>query len=415
MPTMRAHRAIAFSLIALALLSLVCSRSRAQAALLMEEPYGFFGFLNPTGHDAVYFERICVETPVKLRRCTPGELGAVIARYQGIADYDWVAMPLLPYLYAVESASEVPTRADHETVTSLHDQYHDAHLLSLGKDVPRRGDVQRGWSQFVGVAYERRIYAFRFATAEGQDDALIARMNAGANRSRFNLLYSNCADFNSGILNFYFPRTFRRSILPDAGITTPRAGYVQTAALRAQAPRDATGGVRDSAGSRLSPPKQSEQKHCRVADHNGLCQSPCLHQPLHRRGGVRRLSRMGPLSPHFRASADSDAGDHGSIDVSRRLRVESARFRHPGPTRRWEGLSELRGVVTRVPARLPPSERLFRLVASSPVGRSTTRSRHLGQITHASQKASVAASVPQFFSAALLARLSIALEVKPPE
>jgi hypothetical protein len=100
--------------------------------------------------------------------------------------------------------------------------FHEAHLLSLGKDVPRGGDVQRGWSQFVGVAYERRIYAFRFATAEGQDDALIARMNAGANRSRFNLLYSNCADFNSDILNFYFPRTFRRSILPDAGITTPR-------------------------------------------------------------------------------------------------------------------------------------------------------------------------------------------------
>jgi hypothetical protein len=39
----------------------------------------------------------------------------------------------------------------------------------------------------------------------------------------------------------------------------------------------------------------------------------------------------------------------------------------------------------------------------------------LGQITHASQKASVAASVPQFLSAALLARLSITLGVKPPE
>jgi hypothetical protein len=222
MPLMCAQRAIPFFLTALALLSPVCPRSRAQAALLMEEPFGFFGFLNPTGHDAVYFRRICAETPVKLRRCAPGELGAVITRYQGIGDYDWVAMPLLPYLYAVESASEVPTRADQETLNGLRDKYHEAHLLSLGKDVPRGGDVQRGWSQFVGVAYERRIYAFRFATAEGQDDALIARMNAGANRSRFNLLYSNCADFNSGILNFYFPRTFRRSILPDAGITTPR-------------------------------------------------------------------------------------------------------------------------------------------------------------------------------------------------
>jgi hypothetical protein len=188
----------------------------------MAEPYGFFGFLNPTGHDAVFFVRICAETPVKLRRCTPGELGAVITRYQGIANYDWIATPLLPYLYSVENGSEVPTSADRKTVTGLRDQYHEAHLLGLGKDVPRGGDVKRGWSQFVGVAYDRRIYAFRFATSEVQDDAFIARMNAGANRSRFNLLYRNCADFTGEILNFYFPGTFRRSVLPDAGITTPK-------------------------------------------------------------------------------------------------------------------------------------------------------------------------------------------------
>jgi hypothetical protein len=213
--------AVAFLLMA-ALLSAACRFGRAQAALLMAEPYGFFGFLNPTGHDAVYFGRICAETPVKLRRCTSGELGAVITRYQGIANYDWIAMPLLPYLYSVENGSEVPASADHKNVTGLRDQYHEAHLLSLGKDVPRGGDVKRGWSQFVGVAYERRIYAFRFSTTEEQDDAFIARMNAGANRSRFNLLYRNCADFTGDILNFYFPGTFRRSALPDAGITTPR-------------------------------------------------------------------------------------------------------------------------------------------------------------------------------------------------
>ena len=222
MLVMCAKRAVAIFLIALALTSASCRPTRAQAAMLMEEPFGFFGFLNPTGHDAVFFERICAETPIRLRRCAPGEPGAVITRYQGIAGYDWIAMPLLPYLYAVESAPEVPTHADHETVTRMRDQYHEAHLQSLGKDVPRGGDVKRGWSQFVGVAYERRIYAFRFATTEAQDDALIARMNAEANRSRFNLLYRNCADFTGGILNFYFPGTFRRSVLPDAGITTPR-------------------------------------------------------------------------------------------------------------------------------------------------------------------------------------------------
>ena len=219
---MRTQRAIAFFLVALALSSLACRRSCAQAAMLMEEPFGFFGFLNPTGHDAVFFARICAETPVKLRRCAPDEFGAVITRYQGIAGYDWIAIPLLPYLYSVESASEIPARTDREAVTSLRDQYHDAHLLSLGKDVPRGDDVKRGWSQFVGVAYERRIYAYRFRTTEAQDNELIARMNAETNRSRFNLLSRNCADFTRGILNFYFPGAFRRGALPDAGTTTPR-------------------------------------------------------------------------------------------------------------------------------------------------------------------------------------------------
>ena len=100
---MRTPRTIAFALMALAVFSFACPRCHAQAALLMEEPYGFFGALNPTGHTRIYFERICAETPVKLRRCAPGEMGAVIARYQGIDGYDWVAIPLIPYLYSVEN------------------------------------------------------------------------------------------------------------------------------------------------------------------------------------------------------------------------------------------------------------------------------------------------------------------------
>ena len=114
MPSTRTPRAIAFALMALLYLPFFCPGSHAQAALLMEEPYGFFGALNPTGHTAVYFERICAETPVQLRRCHEGEMGAVIARYQGMSGYDWVAIPLIPYLYSVENASEVPARVDRE-------------------------------------------------------------------------------------------------------------------------------------------------------------------------------------------------------------------------------------------------------------------------------------------------------------
>lgn len=51
---------------------------------------------------------------------------------------------------------------------------------------------------------------------------MIARLNSRANRSYFNLVYNNCADFARSILNLYFPRTFRRTFFPDAGMTTPK-------------------------------------------------------------------------------------------------------------------------------------------------------------------------------------------------
>jgi hypothetical protein len=207
---------------ALALWSFEGLRCHAQAALLMEEPYGFFGTVNPTGHTAIYFERICAETPVKLRRCEPGEMGAVVARYRGIANYDWVAIPLIPYLYSIENPESVPARVDRAMVDRMRCRYHEQHLVMLGDDV-RAGDfLHGGWTELVGVSYERRIYAFRFDTTEQQDDLFISQMNDTRNRSHFQLLFSNCSDFARSVLNEHFPGTFKRSIFPDAGMTTPK-------------------------------------------------------------------------------------------------------------------------------------------------------------------------------------------------
>lgn len=218
----RPRHALAFALTILVLAACFATRTQAQAALLLEEPFGFFGALNPTGHTAIYFANICAETPVKLRRCEPGELGSVISRYQGIAGYDWVAMPLVPYLYSVENISGVPTTVDRTTVRRLRDHYHEQHLDSLGERVFEGNLVRGGWTQLVGVAFERRTYAFRFATTREQDDAVISRLNSRPNRSHFNLVYNNCADFARTVLNIYFPRTFRRNFFPDAGVTTPK-------------------------------------------------------------------------------------------------------------------------------------------------------------------------------------------------
>jgi hypothetical protein len=219
---LRVKSTTAFVFMALAVSFFLPCRGDAQAALLMEEPYGFFGTLNPTGHTAVYFARICTDTPLKLRRCEPGELGSVISRYSDVAHHDWVAIPLLPYLFSVENAAEVPARVDKEIVNRFRDQYHEAHLLVLGKDL-RKGDFWHGgWTELVGVAYDRRIYALRFDTTEEQDDVFIARMNADKNHSHFELFYNNCADFSRSVLNQYFPKKFGRSFFPDAGMTTPK-------------------------------------------------------------------------------------------------------------------------------------------------------------------------------------------------
>src|SRR5207302_8074570 len=84
----------------------------SSATLLLEEPYGKLGFFSATGHSAVYLSGVCAETPLILRRCAAGEMGIVLSRYNGVGGYDWIAIPLVPYLYAVENPEDVPLFAD---------------------------------------------------------------------------------------------------------------------------------------------------------------------------------------------------------------------------------------------------------------------------------------------------------------
>jgi len=218
----RVLRKAAFASAVLALLAFCSALTHAQVAILMEEPYGFFGNMSPNGHIAIYFARVCAETPLKLRRCQPGEFGAVITREPNISGYDWVAVPLVPYLYSVENPAEVPARVDRDFVHKMRRHYHEAHLLSLGEKLIEGNIIKGGWGLLVGQSYERRMYAFRFETTPQQDDALIERMNTAQNRSHFQYAFNNCADFTRAILNTYYPGSFHRSILPDGGISSPK-------------------------------------------------------------------------------------------------------------------------------------------------------------------------------------------------
>ncbi len=205
-----------------ALLLFLPRPARADVTLLLGAPYGKLGSVSPTGHAALYFDRICAETPTSLRQCDPGESGAVVSRYGGIGGVDWIAIPLFPYLYAVDSLAEVPRHVTAAQVAVLRDTYRRAHLRSLAPDASG-GKVPGGnWFQLVGSVYDRHIVGFTVRTTREQDDRLIRALQTRENRSRFNFFFRNCADFSRDALNLYFPGALKDNFIADLGLTTPK-------------------------------------------------------------------------------------------------------------------------------------------------------------------------------------------------
>src|SRR5260370_41889584 len=125
----------------------------ASVALLMEEGYGEFGAMNPTGHAAVYLNHVCAETPTQLRMCRSGELGVVISRYHKMDGYDWIAMPLIPYLYAVDNVAAVPMSVDKATVARLRDDYRRGEPTGPASGNKKGGTTEGGGGGVVGAVY----------------------------------------------------------------------------------------------------------------------------------------------------------------------------------------------------------------------------------------------------------------------
>ncbi len=196
--------------------------AHAAATLLLEEPYSYDGAFAGTGHAAVYLSNVCSVTPVILRPCAEGESGVVLSRYDGIAGYDWIAIPLIPYLYAVDRLGAVPLFADAKLVAFLRDQYRRDYLDSLAPDRPDGGIPEGNWYELIGASYDRTIYGFEIETSPEQDALLISQFNSQPNRERYNFVKRNCADFVREVINFYYPHALHRSVIGDLGVTTPK-------------------------------------------------------------------------------------------------------------------------------------------------------------------------------------------------
>jgi hypothetical protein len=204
------------------LLMLAGTRAQGSVALLMEEPFGEFGAFNPTGHAAVYLNHICAASPTELRLCRSGEYGVVISRYHKIDGYDWIAVPLIPYLYAVQDLSDVPMSVDKAKVAELRDAYRREHLLRLAPN-DKKGRTPRGeWTQLVGSSFDRTIHGFQVKSTTEQDERFIAIFNDKRNVGHFNLLFHNCADFSRVVLDTYLPHAIHRNFIADVGLMTPK-------------------------------------------------------------------------------------------------------------------------------------------------------------------------------------------------
>jgi len=222
-PCSRGHRSAIIALVCLcASLASPC-KLHASVSVLLEEPYGWFSHVSPSGHTAVYLDNICAETPLRVRPCHPGELGVVISRYDGIGDHDWIAIPITGYLYAVQDPQDIPTRVTQDDVNHLRDVYRHQTLTLVAPDLPGGIAPTGNWYQVAGAAYNRTIYGFQVKTTPEQDAEFIAFLNDNPNHAHYNGIVRNCADFVRLTLNHFYPHAIHRNVIADLGMTSPKS------------------------------------------------------------------------------------------------------------------------------------------------------------------------------------------------
>jgi hypothetical protein len=191
--------------------------------VLVGEPFGNFGTMMPVGHTAVYLDRVCADGPLKLKICGAGEQpGVVVARYHRIGNLDWIASPVLEFLYAVQRPEEVPASVTAESVWAMRERYRERHMREIVPDGTERDKATDEWWETAGVAYNRRLWGYEIATTRAQDEAFVARMNADANKHLYHLKKTNCANFAAEVVNFYFPGAVRSDRIADFGLMTPK-------------------------------------------------------------------------------------------------------------------------------------------------------------------------------------------------
>ncbi len=213
-----------------ALLLLTPLAAHARMALIVGEPFGNFGTMMPQGHTSVYFADLCVETPIKLRRCQPGELGAVVSRYHDLRhpELDWLAFPLPVFLYGTGDLTKVPTSMTGTQEADLRERYWQANLTAwIAGRTNKHGDplppAYGDWEEGIGAAFDRRLLVYSFNSTPEADATSLRWLNDRPNRRSYTLGRHNCADFVADLLRIALPReVIHRNVPADFDMTTPK-------------------------------------------------------------------------------------------------------------------------------------------------------------------------------------------------
>jgi hypothetical protein len=202
---------------------LLCPQARASVTVLVGEPFGSFGGMMPQGHVGIYLDRVCADTPTHLRLCHPGEMGIVLARYHKVSDIDWLAIPVLPFLYGADTPEEVPRFITPAREAEIRERYRLRYLRDIVPNGPNGTPAPKDeWVETIGVTYDRKVWGYRLETTLEQDQRLIDTLNDKPNLRAYKLRTANCADFAANMVNILYPGLIHRDKVADFGLMTPK-------------------------------------------------------------------------------------------------------------------------------------------------------------------------------------------------
>src|SRR5262249_6623220 len=133
---------------------LICPRAKADVGVVLNETLNeSAGRITGSGHTAVYFSRICPDSPVKLRLCKPGENGSIMSNYTDLGEdqrFEWNIVPLNVYVYGVENAQNRPLFGSAKIKTLLETQYREQELSAYCTGQNCLNSDKAEWREMVG-------------------------------------------------------------------------------------------------------------------------------------------------------------------------------------------------------------------------------------------------------------------------